>query len=188
MFVQQEMRMTCGSRSNQTKVQSVPKCSASSNKMCLKPKNNFMATLSPSRSTTTVLCVFAFSYTKPGDWVLDLFCGSGTTLEATVYLGRNVLGSDTRPDQIQATIARMDLVMRKENTVLKPGDQALNRGEHPSADVPAIAKAKSSSSEEAEEDEQDDGEDEEEAEEAEEEEEVKEGGKQKDRGGQRKFG
>ena len=38
MFVQQEMRMTCGSRSNQTKVQSVPKCSASSNKMCLKPK------------------------------------------------------------------------------------------------------------------------------------------------------
>ena len=98
----------------------------------------------------TVTSFFSFRYTKPGEWVLDLFCGSGTTLEAAVYLGRNVMGSDTRVDQIQATITRMDNVMRKENTVLKPSDQALNISGHATDDVPSEAKALSSSSKEAE--------------------------------------
>jgi DNA modification methylase len=40
-------------------------------------------------------------YTRPGDTVLDPFCGGGTTLDVAASLGRTGLGSDlapTRPD------------------------------------------------------------------------------------------
>lgn len=36
-------------------------------------------------------------YTKPGDLVLDPFCGSGQTLKACVNLGRNHIGVDNDP-------------------------------------------------------------------------------------------
>jgi SAM-dependent methyltransferase len=39
-------------------------------------------------------------YTKKGDWVLDPFSGSGTTLIECRRLGRNVLGIDISPDAV----------------------------------------------------------------------------------------
>jgi SAM-dependent methyltransferase len=39
-------------------------------------------------------------YTKKGDWVLDPFSGSGTTLIECRRLGRNVLGIDISPDVV----------------------------------------------------------------------------------------
>ena len=38
-------------------------------------------------------------YTKKGDWVLDPFCGSGTTLIEASKLKRNALGIELNPDQ-----------------------------------------------------------------------------------------
>ncbi|MCS7323814.1 MAG: site-specific DNA-methyltransferase [Thermoflexales bacterium] len=37
-------------------------------------------------------------FTDPDDWVLDPFVGSGTTIEAAVELGRNVVGIDIVPE------------------------------------------------------------------------------------------
>lgn len=37
-------------------------------------------------------------YTNPGDWVLDPFCGSGTTLLESLKLGRNSLGIELNPE------------------------------------------------------------------------------------------
>lgn len=42
--------------------------------------------------------------TKPGDWVLDPFCGSGTTLVECNLLGRNAIGTDVNP--LSCKIAR----------------------------------------------------------------------------------
>lgn len=37
-------------------------------------------------------------YTRPGDWVVDPFCGSGTTLLEARKLGRNSLGIELNPE------------------------------------------------------------------------------------------
>lgn len=39
-------------------------------------------------------------YTRAGEWVLDPFCGSGTTLIEAQRMGRNGLGVELRPDMV----------------------------------------------------------------------------------------
>ena len=39
-------------------------------------------------------------YSKPGDWVLDQFLGSGTTLVEAKLLNRNAVGVDINPQSI----------------------------------------------------------------------------------------
>lgn len=39
-------------------------------------------------------------YSKPGDWVLDQFMGSGTTLVEAKLLGRNAVGVDINPQSV----------------------------------------------------------------------------------------
>jgi adenine-specific DNA-methyltransferase len=45
--------------------------------------------------------------TNPGDWVLDCYCGSGTTLEAATALGRRFIGIDIADAAIKATVKRL---------------------------------------------------------------------------------
>lgn len=46
-------------------------------------------------------------FTKPGDWVLDPFVGSGTTVRAAQKLGRNAIGIELRDDYCD--LARTDV-------------------------------------------------------------------------------
>lgn len=46
--------------------------------------------------------------TKPGDLILDPFCGSGTTGVAAILLDREFLGIDLEPEYIDLSKARMD--------------------------------------------------------------------------------
>jgi DNA modification methylase len=46
-------------------------------------------------------------FTDPGDWVLDPFAGSGTTLQAALTLGRNSVGIDTRADYCELARAKL---------------------------------------------------------------------------------
>ena len=39
-------------------------------------------------------------YSKPGDWILDQFMGSGTTLVEAKLLGRNAVGIDINPQSV----------------------------------------------------------------------------------------
>lgn len=39
-------------------------------------------------------------YSKTGEWFLDQFMGSGTTLVETKLLGRNVVGIDINPQSV----------------------------------------------------------------------------------------
>ncbi len=45
--------------------------------------------------------------TDKGDWVLDCFCGSGTSLEAARLLGRRFIGIDDSQAAIDATVRRL---------------------------------------------------------------------------------
>lgn len=46
-------------------------------------------------------------HTDPGDWVLDPFCGSGTTGVAALRLGRNAVLIDRNPDAISVAGLRL---------------------------------------------------------------------------------
>jgi DNA modification methylase len=47
-------------------------------------------------------------YTKVGDWVLDPFAGSGTTLIECRYLGRNGVGIELIPDVAETSMQRLN--------------------------------------------------------------------------------
>ena len=42
-------------------------------------------------------------YSKPGDWILDQFVGSGTTLVEAKLLGRNAVGVDINPQSVSTS-------------------------------------------------------------------------------------
>jgi DNA modification methylase len=49
------------------------------------------------------------SLTREGDWVLDPFMGSGTTVVAALMNGRRAAGADLRPDYVAAARNRLEL-------------------------------------------------------------------------------
>ena len=46
-------------------------------------------------------------YTKSGDWILDPFVGSGTSLIEAQRMGRNSIGIDIQPDVVNSTVNRL---------------------------------------------------------------------------------
>ena len=59
--------------------------------------------------------------TEPGDWVADLCCGSGTSLEAAQRLGCRFAGMDLNPEAVAVSLARL----KPENlTVVCPSGPA----------------------------------------------------------------
>ena len=53
------------------------------------------------------------AYSKPGDTILDPFCGSGTTLLESIIRGRNALGIDINP--IATLISRAKVTPLKDH-------------------------------------------------------------------------
>lgn len=50
---------------------------------------------------------FVLSFCPPGGTVLDCFCGSGTTLAVAAKNGRNAIGIDIRPSQVELSQRRV---------------------------------------------------------------------------------
>jgi len=66
-------------------------------------KGNFRGNWPPQMARNIIL-----RYSKPGEWVLDQMCGSGTTLIECKLLGRNGIGVDINPDCIYLTRDRLN--------------------------------------------------------------------------------
>lgn len=65
--------------------------------------------------------------TDKGDWVLDPFCGSGTTLVASKLLDRNAVGVDISPEAIALTTSRLERPFKTESPLLKKGREEYAR-------------------------------------------------------------
>ena len=59
--------------------------------------------------------------TSPGDLVLDPFCGSGTTLLAAEFLGRNSMGIDVSPAAVELMRQRLAQPVRTSSELLRKG-------------------------------------------------------------------
>jgi site-specific DNA-methyltransferase (adenine-specific) len=61
--------------------------------------------------------------TSPGDWVLDPFTGSGTTLVAAELLGRNSLGIDIAAEAVHLATQRLEQPFKTSSELLRKGRQ-----------------------------------------------------------------
>ena len=68
----------------------------------------------PTQKTTALLTRILQASTAPGDWVLDPFCGSGTTLAVAQTLGRRWVGCDANRGAIQTTVRRLQAVIQQQ--------------------------------------------------------------------------
>ncbi len=68
---------------------------------------NVLITGYPTEKNFDLLTRIIAATTNLGDLVLDCFCGSGTTLEAAVALGRRFIGIDAADAAIKATVKRL---------------------------------------------------------------------------------
>lgn len=59
--------------------------------------------------------------TDPGDFVVDPFCGSGTTIVAASILGRRALGVDTSDEAVNLANSRVVEPVKTESALLKKG-------------------------------------------------------------------
>ena len=62
-------------------------------------------------------------YTKPGEWVLDQFSGSGTTLVEAKLLDRNAVGVDINPEAVALAERNLNFTYEGQGRILvKQGD------------------------------------------------------------------
>lgn len=61
----------------------------------------------PTQKPIGLLKLLILLSTRPGDWVMDPFCGSGTTLDAAHQLGRRWIGCDAGKIAVHVTWKRM---------------------------------------------------------------------------------
>lgn len=58
-------------------------------------------------------------YTKEGDWILDAFVGSGTTLIKAKLLNRNAIGVDVNLNSIMMCIDRLNFSYKESKSIIK---------------------------------------------------------------------
>lgn len=64
-------------------------------------------------------------YTKPRDWILDQFMGSGTTLVESKLLNRNAIGMDINPNSIKVSKLNLRFQYKTDSMIyIKRGDAA----------------------------------------------------------------
>ena len=62
-------------------------------------------------------------YSKPGDWILDQFLGSGTTLVEAKLLNRNAVGIDINPQSVSLSEANLNFKCETQSKVyVRHGD------------------------------------------------------------------
>jgi DNA modification methylase len=59
---------------------------------------------------------FINAYSRPGQTVLDMFCGSGQGLDCALRNGRNLIGYDVDWESIEFCKKRLEMVLNEKNS------------------------------------------------------------------------
>jgi DNA modification methylase len=95
----------------------------------------------PTQKPEALLTRLVESLTMPGDWVIDPYLGSGTTLAVCARLGRRATGIDDNPAAIEVTkkrLAQLDIQVRQEQVLQGPALRKANRTSH-NVDTSSVA-------------------------------------------------
>ena len=84
----------------------------------------------PTQKPEALLTRLVESLTMPGDWVIDPYMGSGTTLAVCARLGRRATGIDDNPAAIEVArkrLAKLDIQVQHEQVLQGPAVQKAQR-------------------------------------------------------------
>ncbi len=81
----------------------------------------------PTQKPIALLSRVVKLFTNESDWVLDPFCGSGTTLVAANLLGRNAVGIDISPEAASLAEHRSENPVVSHSRVLEVGRDSYRR-------------------------------------------------------------
>ncbi|MDR1964525.1 MAG: DNA adenine methylase [Planctomycetaceae bacterium] len=81
----------------------------------------------PSQKPILLLDRIIRMVSESGDWVLDPFCGSGTTLVSAKLNGRNYLGFDISPDAVKLSKQRLAAPQRTDSQLMISGRDSYNQ-------------------------------------------------------------
>ena len=73
------------------------------------------AGLHPSQKPVGLLSELVLTYTNPGDTVLDLFAGSGTTLAACLHTGRKAIGCEIDRPYHSVALRRLEAIETQQS-------------------------------------------------------------------------
>ncbi|MGH3042811.1 MAG: DNA methyltransferase, partial [Gaiellaceae bacterium] len=76
----------------------------------------------PTQKPEGILRRIVQASTRPGDWCLDPFAGSGTLGAACAQLGRRYVLVDSSPEAVEVARARLARFRRPEAGVPAPGE------------------------------------------------------------------
>jgi 16S rRNA G966 N2-methylase RsmD len=77
-----------------------------------------------ARKSHNVVRAYIQKYTKPGDVILDPFCGSGVTIAESILANRNAIGIDINPfsiflTKVTITPVNIDLLKKISNSIIE---------------------------------------------------------------------
>ncbi len=65
-------------------------------------------------------------YSDPGDWILDQFLGSGTTLVEAKLLNRNAIGVDINPQSLELSKKNLDFTNESQSKIVVKNGNAMD--------------------------------------------------------------
>jgi ribosomal protein L11 methylase PrmA len=85
----------------------------------------------PAMFPATLCEQLILTFSKEGECVADIFCGSGQTLIAAQRLGRRWIGFDSKREYVEIAASRLDATFTEHITVIKPGQPVRLRTDFP---------------------------------------------------------
>ncbi len=97
--------------------------------------NHVEKTEHPAQFPVELVERLVLALTQPGDWVLDPFVGSGTTLIAALMHGRRAIGAEIVPEYVE--IARRRLRLGEQGQLrVRPMERPIYDPAHPQSRIP----------------------------------------------------
>ena len=93
--------------------------------------DNENGVMHPAMFPATLCEKLILTFSKDGQCVVDIFCGSGQTLIAAQLLGRRWIGFDSKREYVEIAAQRLNTIFTEHASVIAPGQRVRLRTDFP---------------------------------------------------------